>query len=169
MYEKLSFYKNILNDDLNKLSFIKNERKLCFCLPIMKTNLNEIIQIVKSLSYKVIYIQYRSLNETNHHFSVKYMKYSKILFSFSSTQNKQNINNNSINNYTHINNNNNNPYHNLIFTPFRISNAENVSPLSLKTPSKVGVSNEKWCNNIFFRIDFYLLNLVTHDQIKSCI
>jgi hypothetical protein len=32
-----------------------------------------------------------------------------------------------------------------LFTPFRIYNAENVSPLSLKTPSKVGVSNEKWC------------------------
>ena len=29
------------------------------------------------------------------------------------------------------------------FTPFRISNAENVSPLSLKTPSNIGVSNEK--------------------------
>jgi outer membrane biosynthesis protein TonB len=32
-----------------------------------------------------------------------------------------------------------------LFTPFRISNAENVSPLSLKTPSEVGVSNDKWC------------------------
>jgi hypothetical protein len=30
-------------------------------------------------------------------------------------------------------------------TPFHISNAENVSPLSLKTPSKDGVSNTKWC------------------------
>ena len=35
------------------------------------------------------------------------------------------------------------------FTPFHISNAENVSPLSLKTPPIVGVSNEKWCNNEF--------------------
>jgi hypothetical protein len=34
----------------------------------------------------------------------------------------------------------------IVFTPFRISNAENVPPLSLKTPSTVGVSNEKWCN-----------------------
>ena len=32
------------------------------------------------------------------------------------------------------------------FTPFRISNAENVSPSSLKTPPKVGVSKENWCN-----------------------
>jgi hypothetical protein len=31
------------------------------------------------------------------------------------------------------------------YTPFRISNPENVSPLSIKTPSKVGVSNKKWC------------------------
>jgi serine/threonine protein kinase len=30
------------------------------------------------------------------------------------------------------------------FTPFRVSNAENVSPLSLETPPDVGVSNEKW-------------------------
>jgi superfamily II DNA or RNA helicase len=34
------------------------------------------------------------------------------------------------------------------YTPFRISNAENVSPLSLKPPSKVGVSNEKWCKTM---------------------
>ena len=32
-----------------------------------------------------------------------------------------------------------------LLIPFRISNAEKVSLLSLKTPSKVGVSNEKWC------------------------
>jgi len=30
-----------------------------------------------------------------------------------------------------------------IYTPFRISNSENVSTLSLKTPPDVGVSNEK--------------------------
>jgi hypothetical protein len=37
------------------------------------------------------------------------------------------------------------------FTPFRISNAENVSPFSFKTPPKVGISTEKWCNkNITF-------------------
>ena len=34
----------------------------------------------------------------------------------------------------------------IYFTPFCISNAENVSPSSLKTPPKVGVSNDKWCN-----------------------
>ena len=32
-----------------------------------------------------------------------------------------------------------------IYKPLRISNAENVSPLSLKTPPTVGVSNENWC------------------------
>jgi hypothetical protein len=32
-----------------------------------------------------------------------------------------------------------------LFTPFRIFNAENISLLSLKTPSKVDVSNGKWC------------------------
>uniref|UniRef100_A0A6C0DMD6 PhoH-like protein n=1 Tax=viral metagenome TaxID=1070528 RepID=A0A6C0DMD6_9ZZZZ len=32
-----------------------------------------------------------------------------------------------------------------IYKPLRISNTENVSPLSLKTPPAVGVSNEKWC------------------------
>ena len=31
------------------------------------------------------------------------------------------------------------------FTPFRISNAQMHHNLSLKTPPKVGVSNEKWC------------------------
>jgi len=30
-----------------------------------------------------------------------------------------------------------------LYTPFCISNAEKVSQSSLKTPSKVGVSNEK--------------------------
>jgi len=31
------------------------------------------------------------------------------------------------------------------FTPFRISNAQMHHHLSLKTPPKIGVSNEKWC------------------------
>lgn len=34
-----------------------------------------------------------------------------------------------------------------IFTHFRMSNVKNVSPLPHKTPSKVGVSNRKWCKN----------------------
>ena len=40
------------------------------------------------------------------------------------------------------------PTNTLYYTHFCISNAENVSPSSLKTPPKVGVSNDKWCKTI---------------------
>lgn len=35
-------------------------------------------------------------------------------------------------------------------TPFCISNAEKVSSLSVETPSKVGISNDKWCKKIAY-------------------
>ena len=49
-----------------------------------------------------------------------------------------------------------------IFTPFRISNAENESPFSLKTPPNVGISNEKWFKSSFQDPEFLLNNLIDY-------
>jgi len=51
-------------------------------------------------------------------------------------------------------------------TPFRISNAEKVSPLSLETPPNLGVSNKKWCKHDYFKEQIVLLyyNLTRKDN-----
>ena len=71
LLEKLELYNYLFKHDITQIAY--NKSYLVIALPIMSFNEDELLKQIKTLPYKVRYIEYR--NYTNYHASILYLPY----------------------------------------------------------------------------------------------
>lgn len=142
--DKMVLFHTILKNDLSQISY--NKSFIVFGMPLFAKTFEEIVtQIKANTGYKISIIQFRLYNRSNNYLYMQWVTQGMIKersqnrpLPFTRVEECKTL------------------YETL--TPFRISNAQMHHNLSLKTPSKVGVSNEKLCKKP-----------TTHNQVRECV